>query len=162
MRIVAFADCHYQYQPLREIMFTHPSADVYLFLGDGEMNYLKLCGEFPGKAFYSVSGNCDIQAESPVENLLLLGGKKIFYTHGHTYRVKKGLEPVKRRARELDADILLFGHTHLALADYEDGLYILNPGSLFRPVGGELSYGIVDITGAGIAPHIARLGRERN
>lgn len=39
-----------------------------------------------------------------------------------------------------------FGHTHSALSMYEDGLYVLNPGSC----GGYMaSYGIIDITDKG-------------
>lgn len=61
--------------------------------------------------------------------------------------------PVRRRLRrrERQADLLLFGHTHQPLTDYEDGLYLMNPGSL--GYGG--TYGYVDITPAGIVTNLA-------
>ena len=56
------------------------------------------------------------------------------------------------RARE--ADIVLYGHTHIAYTGYEDGLYILNPGTA-RPAGG--SYGMVDITPAGVVLNVVKV-----
>lgn len=50
------------------------------------------------------------------------------------------------RSRERQADILLFGHTHQPLTDYDDGLYILNPGSLR----GRGTYGLLDVTPTGV------------
>ena len=49
-------------------------------------------------------------------------------------------------AREEKADILLFGHTHNAMTYYEDGLYVMNPGSCS---GYMASYGYIDITDKG-------------
>ena len=67
---------------------------------------------------------------------------------------RQGLYNVCCAAREKKADIVLFGHTHQALAEYDDGLYILNPGSLHGSMG---TYGIIDITKAGIVTNIVRL-----
>jgi putative phosphoesterase len=33
-------------------------------------------------------------------------------------------------------DVLLFGHTHIYLAEDRDGLFVLNPGSVSLPKGG--------------------------
>ena len=57
-------------------------------------------------------------------------------------------------AREHRAQVALFGHTHLAREDYEDGLYLMNPGRLG---GWEASYGILDITPQGIVTNVVRL-----
>ena len=66
--------------------------------------------------------------------------------HGHLYDAKSGLYRITSAAREAGADILLFGHTHMPLTLYEDGLYIMNPGSCH---GYYASYGIIDITDKG-------------
>ena len=58
--------------------------------------------------------------------------------HGHKYRVKLGIYSLLLRAKELNADIALFGHTHEKLLEKEDGIIILNPGST-------RSYGIIEI-----------------
>ena len=81
-------------------------------------------------------------------------GARIFYTHGHAYGVKSGDETIISAARERKADILLFGHTHQSREDYEDGLYIMNPGRLS---GWEPSYGVIDITPQGIVLNVVRL-----
>ena len=80
-------------------------------------------------------------------------GKRFFFTHGHLYDAKLGLYRLVCAARERKADLLLFGHTHQPLTDYDDGLYILNPGSLSGSGG---TYGTVDITPAGVVLNIVR------
>jgi putative phosphoesterase len=84
------------------------------------------------------------------EDLISVGGKKVFYAHGHTFGVKSGLDRLKEKARQLSADIVLFGHTHVATTFYEDGIYYMNPGSVTNPQQGGPSYGVVDITDAGV------------
>ena len=64
-----------------------------------------------------------------------------------------GYYSVYMAAREQKADILLFGHTHNAMTDYDDGLYVMNPGSLR---GAYATYGILDITEAGIVTNIVK------
>lgn len=64
----------------------------------------------------------------PSKEIFKVCGKTIFVTHGHLYDAKSGLYRITSAAREAGADILLFGHTHMPLTLYEDGLYIMNPG----------------------------------
>ena len=104
--------------------------------------------------FLQVRGNCDWGSTLPSVGEITLEGRKIFYTHGHLHNVKYGLYQIVCAARERKADILLFGHTHVPLTDYEDGLYLLNPGSLH---GSQGTYGILDITPAGIVTNVVRL-----
>ena len=50
---------------------------------------------------------------------------------------------------------MLFGHTHQALTEYHDGLYLMNPGSCH---GYYATYGYIDITDKGdIVTNIVRL-----
>ena len=79
----------------------------------------------------------------------------MFATNGHAYDVKSGLYRAVMAAREQKADVLLYGHTHCALEDYDDGLYILNPGSLSR--GSRPSYGLLDITPQGITTRVVEV-----
>ena len=108
-----------------------------------------VAARFPDRMFWQVRGNGDFALGSA--DLLYareetLGGKRLFFTHGHLYGVKTGLYRVCCAARERQADILLFGHTHQPLTDYDDGLYILNPGSLR----GRGTYGLLDVTPTGV------------
>jgi len=62
---------------------------------------------------YCVAGNCDTFSLEPTEKVLEFEGKKILLTHGHTYRVKHGYGRLLARAKEVSADIVVYGHTHV-------------------------------------------------
>ena len=49
------------------------------------------------------------------------------------------------KAKSTGAAIALYGHTHQSVTAYDDGLHIMNPGSIAK---GE--YGAIDITPQGI------------
>ena len=80
----------------------------------------------------------------PKEVLLPLCGKIFFALHGHTRAVKSGLQILSEAAREKNADIVLYGHTHIPRAERIDGIWFLCPGSIR-----DGAYGIVDITDKG-------------
>lgn len=154
MRILVVSDTHGDAFSLREAILKQPTADVVIHLGDGADEAREMKESFPEKMFLMVRGNCDWGKRLPIDGEATFAGKSIFYTHGYTYNVKYGLYEVASAARAHKADILLFGHTHSALTDYQNGLYIMNPGSLH---GGQGTYGIVDITHAGIATNILKI-----
>lgn len=157
MRIVAFSDSHGNSHVLRRIVAARPDADVFIHLGDGERELDNLAMEFTDKRFYFVCGNCDMYSMAKTQDLIELAGKKIFFTHGHIYGVKSDLDKLKHEAKAAGADIVLFGHTHIAMTEYDSPIYYMNPGSVTRPQKGPISYGVVDITGAGIVTFISPL-----
>jgi len=154
---VIFSDSHNHCSLLKNIVATHPDAEYFIHLGDGERDLQSLAGAFPRKRFLFARGNRDQLSQKPAEGVLECSGKRIFYTHGQYYGVKCNLHKLIARAKEVSADIALFGHTHQALDTYEHGLYIMNPGSVALPRDCEPSYGVIDITPAGVATHIARM-----
>lgn len=158
MRIVVFSDSHGNYDVLEKIMERHKDdADAFIHLGDGEREFELISYVYSGKKLFFVSGNCDWGTDKPDYDVADFDGKKIFFTHGARFGVKDNLDIAKLFARKNGADILLYGHTHIAFTDYDDGLYIMNPGSCGRPREGLPSYGIIDITKAGIAMHTAEI-----
>ena len=141
-RIIVVSDTHRDYKSLERLVLMHKkTADLFIHLGDGADEAEMVKAKFPEKTFLQVRGNCDWGCDLPVDAEITLEGKKIFYTHGYTHNVKYGLYNMCCAAREKKADIVLFGHTHQALAEYDDGLYLLNPGSLHGSMG---TYGIID------------------
>ena len=71
-------------------------------------------------------------------------GVRIFGTHGHRYGVKQGLIRFSLAAQEQQAQVALFGHTHIPYCRQEGGLWLLNPGAC----GGRApSCGIVTVDG---------------
>lgn len=154
MRILVVSDTHRDSFSLRAAILKQPRAEVVIHLGDGEEEAADARDSFRDRMFLMVSGNCDWGSVLPAEGFTTLAGKNIFYTHGYTYNVKYGMYEIISAARSRKADILLFGHTHEALTEYRDGLYLMNPGSLCGSTG---TYGILDITPAGIVTNILRV-----
>lgn len=154
MRILVVSDSHGDYYAFKRAVMAQPNAEVIIFLGDGEDQVDKIKIEFPDRMVIAVKGNCDFGSTKPTREIITLEGKKILATHGHIYSVKYGYTSAYEAAREENADILLFGHTHLAYTNYEDGLYVMNPGSISGSYG---SYGWIDITDSGILTNIVKL-----
>lgn len=151
MRILVVSDTHGDYFTLQRVVTAQPKAEIVIHLGDGEQQSLQLVADFPEKMIVRVRGNCDWGSDLPTIQKLRIAGKNIFATHGHLYQVKMGYYSAYMAAREQKADVLLFGHTHNAMTDYDDGLYVMNPGSLH---GSYATYGILDITDAGIVTNV--------
>lgn len=78
----------------------------------------------------NVRGNCDYgDFDVPEQRLVEYGGVRILMTHGHRYGVKSGLLRYDMAARENQVDVALFGHTHCAYCEENNGVWLLNPGS---------------------------------
>ena len=104
----------------------------------------------PEKRMLTVRGNNDWGCTAPDFDEVIVENTKIFFTHGHLFRVKYDLYTIACAAKSRKAKVLLFGHTHEPLIDYDDGLYLMNPGALCPSWGSSPGYGTVDITPAGI------------
>ncbi len=86
---------------------------------------------------YAVRGNCEAEVDQMVLEfpvmadyaVLVLNGLTFYATHGHVYH-QENLPPMK------EGDILIHGHTHLLKAERMSIGYVLNPGSVSIPKGG--------------------------
>lgn len=143
MKILVVSDTHGDFNSLLRVVKAQPDAEVIVHCGDGDEQVQLLKDTYKDKMIVGVRGNCDWNSFLPSKETLKICGKKIFITHGHLYSAKMGLYKVVCAAREEGADILLYGHTHIAMNTYEDGLYVMNPGSCS---GYMASYGIIEIT----------------
>ena len=158
MRILVLSDTHGDFNSMLRAIDAQKNAEVIIHCGDGKAQVDALAEKFPDKKIIAVRGNCDFGAKYPDVQNVEVGGKKIFVTHGHLFQVKFTPYNLICAARENKADIVCFGHTHCAMNEYEDGLYIMNPGSCH---GYGASYGYIDITDkGGIVTNIVRLDRE--
>lgn len=152
------SDSHGLYSPLEEVVERNPEASMFIHLGDGEEEVNTLREIYPDLDIRHVAGNCDFSSRSEQETVITAGKYRIYAAHGHNLWVKNSLEPLKQQARLYKAKIALFGHTHSSYQSYEDGLYIMNPGSLSCPRDGKRpSYGFIDITDSGIVTNIVNL-----
>ena len=139
--------------------FEREGADKILLLGDvlyhGPRNNLPK--DYAPKSVISmlnalkekimcVRGNCDTEVDQMVLEfpvladyaILAVGNRMIYATHGHKYGPDK-LPPLQ------EGDALLFGHIHVPKCYTENGILILNPGSVSIPKeNSEHSYMILD------------------
>ncbi|GIU25664.1 phosphodiesterase [Shewanella schlegeliana] len=96
----------------------------------------------------AVRGNCDSEVDQmllqfPITETcaqVLMPQMRLFLTHGHVYG------PDKRPPLQA-GDALLYGHTHIAVAEYRDDILLFNPGSTTIPRNdGRASYGLITPT----------------
>lgn len=157
MRIVILSDSHKNIANVRKIVEKHEQdADLFLFLGDGERDFEDVMALRPALRCDHVCGNCDFYSFANTYNLIKAEGRRVFYTHGHLYNVKFSMSELVHAAQGLGADIILYGHTHIAKNEYVDEMYLVNPGSC-SGMGGNVSYAVIDITKAGVVPIIMRI-----
>ena len=116
--------------------------DAVFHLGDCERDTQRLEKEFPDLPLYRVCGNCDREPVYPEVLQCTLDGVKFFCTHGDRYGVKYTLDALLNAAYFAGADIVLFGHTHRALSEMMQGLYVVNPGT--AGVGAMCTYACIE------------------
>lgn len=104
-----------------------------------QCEYMIHCGdsELPADAsvlqdFITVKGNCDYHSSYKLEQVIQIGGLKFLITHGHLYQVKSNLNALAYRADELSAQVICFGHSHVAGALKEANQLFINPGSIYK------------------------------
>ena len=157
MRILVLSDSHGDIKSLNSVIERHQDISEIFFLGDLTKDIIAVKEQFKNKNYYIVSGNCDFSSPFPSSQIKTIENTRIFFCHGHRYGVKYTLESIKATARENNCALVLFGHTHCSLTAYDNGLYIVNPGSLSSPRDGKKSYAIIDITKNGIVPSIMKI-----
>lgn len=148
MLIAVLSDTHRatKYINLAKKLIT--DADILIHLGDNIEDVEILENDFKGKV-YAVAGNCDYSAKYPKEDIIEVNGRKIFFTHGDLYGVKSSMNNIYYRGRELEADIVLFGHTHEQIIEEGKDMILMNPGSISLPKFRGRYVGFIDINDDG-------------
>ncbi|MBQ7956790.1 MAG: metallophosphoesterase [Clostridia bacterium] len=145
MRILVLSDSHSDVYSLRNAIKNHTSAEVVVFLGDGEKDLYEVSDLLMGKHVIAVKGNCDFYSSLEENIVQTIAGKKFFITHGYLENVKFGDDRLIYKGQSLDSDIILYGHTHVPVSKYIDEIYVFNPGSIR-----DGNYGFIDITEKGV------------
>jgi putative phosphoesterase len=161
MKLMFASDIHGSLPATEQVLahFERSGAKWLILLGDvlnhGPRNALPV-GYNPGAVaerfnsiadrIIAVRGNCDSEVDQMLLHFpitapwqqILMADQRLFVTHGHLYNPDK-LPPLAEN------DVLVFGHTHLPLAEKQDEVYLFNPGSVSIPKGGfEASYGMLN------------------
>lgn len=154
MKIGVLSDTHGSYQQTKRALEALGPCDHIIHLGDvlyhGPRNPVhesyqpaKLATYLQDKPITFIRGNCDSDVDCMVtgqdiyhkEAFLTWGDLKIYAVHGY----EESLEDRIQKAKDLGANTLLFGHTHIKYLDRKEGLTILNPGSTTLPKDGTCS-----------------------
>ena len=133
---------------------------LLLFLGDGLRDLTALSERVLTRA---VCGNCDWTArtDAPPVRVEEIAGYRIYMTHGHLQGVKRSLDAVIQNAITAEADVLVYGHTHIPFErTYPRGakigdtcaekpLLVICPGSIGQPPDGHPSFATLTLTEGG-------------
>ena len=139
--MVVVSDVHYDRSTLRKIEQVMDEADYVVVCGDGFLSLADYLVKYD-KKLIAVKGNCD-GVSLDTEITFEVEGVKVLVTHGDKYSVKTDLTRLFYRAKEVLADLVLFGHTHIAVVEKEEDVTLVNPGSLSLPANFEKSYAYV-------------------
>ena len=152
MKILIVSDTHrYNTNFLNVVDKTGP-LDMVVHCGDVEGSEL-LISEAAGCPVEMVQGNNDFYSRLPREKEFMIGGYKVWLTHGHNYYIAMNSEVMKQEARMREVDIVMCGHTHKPMVDIGKGVTLINPGSISYPrqENRKPSYIIMEIDSAGEA-----------
>ncbi|MBR2528442.1 MAG: metallophosphoesterase [Blautia sp.] len=132
-RILICSDIHGCKENFRQALKEAGRIDRILIAGDIEGRqeaYEQMAGMIP---ILIVQGNCDVYqgGDLPETVSFTLEGKRFFMTHGHLYGAGGG-NPSRllAKARRIKADIVIFGHSHRYVDEWQEGIHLLNPGAL--------------------------------
>lgn len=132
MKALIVSDNHRNLAVLEELIDIYQDEiDLWLHCGDSEF----MASDSVWKHFKTVRGNMDIDSSLPLERIESFGDEKVVVVHGHQHRVGLTLDYLKEIATEKDANIVFYGHTHIAKVNKINDTYFINPGSIVQPRG---------------------------
>ncbi|HEY5585344.1 MAG TPA: metallophosphoesterase [Ruminiclostridium sp.] len=131
MKVLVMSDTHGYIINAKEAIDRNPDIEMVLHLGDYCRDAAQLSQLYPNIRFEYVYGNCDIGIGAiSAEKTIEIEGKRIFMTHGHKYSVKWDYNRILAKAEMENAEVILFGHTHVSAIDNVNNILIVNPGSI--------------------------------
>jgi len=141
-KVLILSDSHGLTEEVTAIKDYH-EIDYMIHCGDSELAF----DASEMENFYKVAGNCDMDERYPMEQNLSIDGLQFFVTHGHLFNVKANLLQLGYRAKEENAQIICFGHTHIAGYEKVNEQLFINPGSIRESRGrSENTYAIIEWT----------------
>ena len=134
MKILIVSDTHGYDGNFYKLIKKTGTPDMLIHAGDvsGSEYELKAAVNCPVKM---VSGNNDFGTRLRSEEEFEVEGLKFLLVHGHRDGVYYGTDRLLYKAAERGADIVIYGHTHVPLVEYDEelGIWAVNPGSLSLP-----------------------------
>lgn len=149
MKVLIVSDSHGLTKELIELKKKYQTeVEAMIHCGDSELD----ADDEAMADYIAVRGNCDFDSSFQNDQLVSIKNKGIgegiaFYvTHGHLYNVKMSLMNLRYRAEEVGANVVCFGHSHIAGAELIDNILFINPGSIRLPrLRKEKTYAILEV-----------------
>ena len=167
MRVLILGDTHAQDDIFLRILAAEKEYDAVLHTGDFEGSEF-VYRELSDAPLYAIAGNNDFFTDLQISEIVEFGKYRIYVTHGHLHGVSWDNSEVLKEARENGCNVVMYGHTHVPVlqqAVSDDGITVLNPGSLAYPrqSGRKPSYAVMEIDRFGRAHYqinyLTRSGR---
>lgn len=157
MKILIVSDSHGDTAALREVI-TRENPDRVFHLGDMLRDAVRISEDFPTLPLDAVQGNCDTYSgeDGPEELLTTAGGVKFYLSHGHRCHVKMGTSLLLREGLRSGADVICFGHTHRPVCRQQNGIWLVNPGTV-GGVGTEATYAVAQAEDGGVSVELRAL-----
>lgn len=132
IKIGIISDSHHDLTAIDNAICLAPDVDCWIHAGDSisDTDYLSTVSQ---KQVFAVPGNIDWFYTKNSELLVNIADIKVFITHGHRYNVKFGSNLLLERAKQLQADLVIYGHSHIGKIETFDDITIANPGSIAQP-----------------------------
>lgn len=130
MKILIASDSHRDLKFFYETV-VNEKPDMVLFTGDHSNDAIETSYAFD-IPFHIVKGNCDYFDYETPEMIELSIEKigKVVLVHGHNHDVKSNMNKIYRFGKEVNADLVIFGHTHISHISEYEGITFLNPGAM--------------------------------
>lgn len=158
MKVIVFSDSH---GDLSNMVMTveREAPDLVLHLGDYWEDGQELRWMYPELTVEQVPGNCDGRPDVPLERVLELEGCRIVFCHGHSRGVKQGYQELAHLGQDMEAAMILCGHTHQVHYEKRGSLCVLNPGTVrgYPP-----TYGVLRVEKGKIKGKIKRVFSEED
>ena len=132
--VLVAGDVVYEYRYSNEVVSTIRDGGFPCILGNHEMVLLSPHGDRARSAEGVDQAGVAWMGTWPKRLDLRIGGRRITMVHASPWepydRYLSTDDPTWRRCAELDADILITGHTHVPMVKSIGGTLVVNPGSL--------------------------------
>ena len=134
MRALVVSDTHGDEHNLIKALKKEGHIDLLIHAGDAQGKEDEI-REMAGCEVKIVLGNNDYCSELNYYEEFDFGRFRVLLTHGHKEGIYFGTDRLIYKAEEAEADIVIYGHTHIPDIGYDadSGIYAVNPGSLTLP-----------------------------
>ncbi|MBP3703410.1 MAG: metallophosphoesterase [Lachnospiraceae bacterium] len=133
MKYLVISDSHGYNENIRKVIEIERPVEAVFHCGDLECHVADI-ERITGCSVIAISGNNDFYFhELQPQRMITRQGHRILMVHGHRQGVNFTTSRLLYLAMENQADIVMFGHTHIPCHEEEGGITLLNPGSISIP-----------------------------